>query len=423
MISPLSSILTLIFAYRVFKKITKEGIALYALVFLAFTPMFIDYSIYSYVEALMLLFVVLSVYYALKNKVWPSAVFVGLGILTKYNAGFILPVLAFIIYNNDMENRQSRGTALWHMVVLCILPLLVALPWLIRNWINLGNPVWPFLNAFFQGAPYPILGSGFDLSNLIDPRLPSRSYLAFFGVPEGNPANLSFAGIPYMNIMLALWIGGTILFLAPLFFSSGFRDKASKKLAWIWVLSYFVLYLVYVVTADISVMRTFLPAVPALAIFWAYGFGNLMAMLEKARNHKFLLLGRKLGPGTIAFILLGLIIAGFIIAASVKILVADKAWGRYAEDFEWAQKNTPANALFMAGGQCTAYNLDRLTIQPAEADALGADYLFVNQGFALDNKVKISQEMLDEIEASGNIFQLAYSNPSTGTRIFKNEMQ
>ena len=125
MISPLSSILTLIFAYRVFKKITKEGIALYALVFLAFTPMFIDYSIYSYVEALMLLFVVLSVYYALKNKVWPSAVFVGLGILTKYNAGFILPVLAFIIYNNDMENRQSRGTALWHMVVLCILPLLV----------------------------------------------------------------------------------------------------------------------------------------------------------------------------------------------------------------------------------------------------------------------------------------------------------
>jgi len=146
-VSPIFGILTLIFSFLVIKKLTNPKIAFYSAIFLAFVPIFIDYSILSYVESTMMFFVVLSIYFLINGKIALSGISLGLSILAKYNGIFIMPVLLFILY----KKYENKKLFLKKSLILIALSLLIASPWLIRNWVLLGNPVWPFVNFVFHG--------------------------------------------------------------------------------------------------------------------------------------------------------------------------------------------------------------------------------------------------------------------------------
>ena len=145
-ISPLFSVLTLIFTFLIAKKLFNTKIAFYTLIFLAFIPIFIDYSILSYVESTLVFFIILSIYFAINNKIILSSIAAGLGILTKYNTVFIILLLIYIIYKNNKNKNLTIKVS-----IIAIIPLIIALPWFIRNYILLGNPIWPFLNFIFHG--------------------------------------------------------------------------------------------------------------------------------------------------------------------------------------------------------------------------------------------------------------------------------
>ena len=98
LVSPLFGSLTLIISYLIFRKFLSDRASFYAILFLSFIPIFIDYSVLGYVESLLTFLVVLSIYFALENKFILSGIAAGLAILTKYNGVFIIPVLLFIIY-------------------------------------------------------------------------------------------------------------------------------------------------------------------------------------------------------------------------------------------------------------------------------------------------------------------------------------
>ncbi|MEK6883655.1 MAG: glycosyltransferase family 39 protein, partial [Nanoarchaeota archaeon] len=66
-ISPVFGILSLIFSFLIIKKIYNSRTAFYSIIFLAFVPIFIDYSILSYIESMLVFFVILSVYFILKD--------------------------------------------------------------------------------------------------------------------------------------------------------------------------------------------------------------------------------------------------------------------------------------------------------------------------------------------------------------------
>ena len=68
-ISPIFGILSLIFSFLVIKKMANSKIAFYSVIFLAFVPIFIDYSVLSYVESMLVFFVVLSIYFLINDKI------------------------------------------------------------------------------------------------------------------------------------------------------------------------------------------------------------------------------------------------------------------------------------------------------------------------------------------------------------------
>src|SRR3989338_4931559 len=165
LISPVFAVLTLLFTFLAVRRLFDAKIGFYTLLFLAFIPLFMDYSVFSYVESMLTFFVVLSVYFAIRNNVILASLVAGLGILTKYNALFIIPLLMYIAF----MKRKNSYALVRNIAIIAVLPLLIASPWLVRNWLILGNPVWPFLNFIFNGVPDSSFAR-FHLDRLIEDR-------------------------------------------------------------------------------------------------------------------------------------------------------------------------------------------------------------------------------------------------------------
>ena len=322
LVSPIFGILTLIFSFLVIKKLTNSKIAFYSAIFLAFIPIFIDYSVLSYVESTMAFFVILSIYFLINDKITLSGISLGMSVLAKYNGVFIIPVLLFITY----KKYENKKLFLKKSLILIVLALFIASPWLIRNWSLLGNPVWPFVNFIFNGFESNSYSQA-NWHNLARPDLYISTYLGIFGVPDGNFYVFSFIKIPYSELLIGVWLLGTIIFFLPLiigiFKSNKSKDKPkNNNLKWIlliWVIPYLILFIVYAANVGTLISRIIIPIFPALAIFWAYGFDYL-------RNKNY---------GKIFSIAIILIIFGLVSSECVKTNIATNAWNKYNPDFDW----------------------------------------------------------------------------------------
>src|SRR3989338_826707 len=399
-VSPIFGSLILVLAFLIAKKLYNSKIALYSTIFLAFIPLSLDYSVFSYVDGMLAFLAVLSVYFALNGRIISSSAAAGLAILTKYNGIFILPVLLYIIYQN---NKTSKRELLKRSALVLVIPALIGSVWFVRNWIYLGNPIWPFMNNIFHGYDansFSTKGVGsVDFSKIASMNALSLIYLGKFGVPNGNIKSLYFFNIPYINVLIAVWLFGTLIFISPLFFGFSKKLKHKKELS-IWIVSYFALCLLYVVNAGWSIIRFMLPAFPAIAMIWASG-------MKKISSWKY---------GKFFVLIICLISIGLAVTSFLKISWAEKEWDRYNKDFEWVKLNTKPNDIFLTGSQCISYYISKGTADP-KTDGLGnADYAFVNQNFRLDNNAVMDSETLSGIKSSG---KTVYINKETGTKIYK----
>jgi len=391
MVSPLFSSLTLIISYLIIKELFSKKTALYSLIFLTFLPLSMDYGIFGYVDSTLSFFVVLSVYFMLKNRVISSALCFGLAILTKYNGGFILPVLLLIIYKKNKKDFLKKT------LLFISVSALIGLPWFARNWVQLGNPVWPFFNSIFHGLELYLtsnVGSAkimslFSLNGLM------AFYLGFFGIPNGNINTLFFFKIPAIQLLFPIWLIATIIFTVPLFL--GLKKLKRKKILFTWIGSYIVLILLYVMSAGWSVSRFMLPALPAIALIWGNG-------LDKTKHKK------------TATTILTLIMIGFVFTGFIKVTMAANSWDSHKEDFDWIKANTNKEAVLL-GYQCISYNTNRFSIIPHPENIKKADYIFVNEEFKLEPRSIVNAEILKTIKEKN--FKEVYQNQETGTAIYK----
>ena len=411
-ISPIFGVLSLVASFIVIKKLKNTKIAFYSIIFLASIPIFIDYGVLSYVESTLLFFILMSIYFAINEKVILSAVFAGLSILVKYNGVLILPVLVFILYSkfskqtNKRERLANRKIYYRNLLIVVVVPLLIALPWLLRNWVFLGNPVWPFLNFIFHGYQLKSY-TGVDLSILASPKLFVSTYLGIFGVPDGNYAALSFFKLNYFWFLFAVWVAGTLIFVTPLIIGMFNLQKIGNpsnynKIILVWIFSYLILFVLYAVNVGPFVSRMLLPAFPAISILWATG-------LER------LLFNKKLKSFLIILIIT--VIFGMVLSESFKFSLSSKAWGFYGRDFKWVKLNTNNNAIFIANGQCIPYNIERTSLYATNETIKQADLIWVNQKFTLDKKSILDDQTLKLIESQN--YSIAYYNNKTGTRIYR----
>ena len=168
----------------------------------------------------------------------------------------------------------------------------------------------------------------------------------------------------------------------------------------IWIISYFILFLLYVANVGFSVSRIILPAFPAIAVIWAFGLESLIKNKRK-----------------LIAVILTLIMIGFVFASFAKFSYASKSWDFYEQDFEWARSNTPLNSVFVAEGQCVPFNLERTSLYATSESLNKADYIWVNQNFNLDARSILSKEKINQIQSRN--YKIEYENKKTGTIIYK----
>ena len=401
LVSPVFGSLSLILAFMVIDKFFGKKIAFYSSIFMAFLPINIFYSVISYTESIMTFFVLLSIYLIMKNRYVLASIVFGLSILTKYNAVFSLPLITYLLY----KNNKTRKGFLQKFILFGVIAALIFSPWLIRNYIALGNPLWPFFTSVFGGYESVETFKGNNISSLLNINNLFTLYLGIFGVPEGAYQNIFFFDIPFIGLFFGIWLVATALFLAPMLLYYNRKDALSKvnTLILIWIVPHLLLIVLYVINTSIAYSRLLVPVVPLLSAVWGLGISFIVDKLRKFK--------------AIIFFMLTILIIGFVAGEFIKITLAGKAWNFYEEDFAWVKKNTNKDAVFVAGGQCLSYNLNRFTINPTEENLNKADYIWVNQNFRLDMRSILGEQTLKLIQSKN--YKIVYFSKATGTVIYR----
>ncbi len=96
------------------------------------------------------LFILLGIKFALKGRNVLSAVFWGFSIGVKYTN--VIPLILFFV----MLFFRKKGIKLKVVVLIGIIIFLVIIPLLLKNFLLIGNPVYPFLNSIFKAEAWDI---------------------------------------------------------------------------------------------------------------------------------------------------------------------------------------------------------------------------------------------------------------------------
>ena len=399
LVSPIFGSLSLIVTLMILDALFGKKTAFYSIIFATFLPINIFYGTIAYTESLMTFFVLLSVYLIIKNRYVLGSIAFGISLLSKYNAVFTLPLIIYLMYKNNKPKEFFKK-----FFIFGIVAALIFLQWMIRNYISLHNPLWPFFTSVFHGYESVETFKGNNISSILNINNLFSLYLGIFGVPEGNYQNIFFFKIPFIEMLFAVWLMATFLFIIPMLFYSGKKDASSKinALLLIWFVPHLLLIMLYVINTSIAYSRLLVPVVPLFSAVWGLGFSYV---LDKLKRFK-----------AVIFFILAILVIGFVAGEFIKGTLVSKAWNFYQEDFDWVKSNTDPKAIFIANGQCIPYNIERTSLYANIGNLNKADYAWVNQNFKLDSRSKIEQEKLTIVIEK---FDIAYSNLKTGTLIYK----
>lgn len=389
--------LSLIVAHLIFRRFLSEKQTFYAVLFMSFLPIGIDYSVLGYPESAVAFFIILGIYLAVNTRFFLSGIAIGFAILAKFTGLFVIPTLLFLAYKYSKNTKEMAK----NFVFVAILPLIISLPWLIRNWILFHNPIWPFLNFIFKGFQQESYSS-FGLVNLARPRTYIITYLGFFGVPDGHYRAFFFFNVSYIWILIAIFAIATFIFILPIFF--GFKKDKKYTFIYVFLASFAALLLLFELNVRPAVSRIVLPGIFGLAFVYGIGMDKILGRYKKA--------------GKVLLILSIAIIFGFAVTEAIKFKLGSDIWKFYKEDFEWVKANTPKDSTLLNGGQCVRFRTDRKVLFPKEdINSNNYDYVWVNQNFKLEPQSIMKKEQLKILENKS--LELKYLNNRTGTSIYK----
>lgn len=164
-ISPVMGVLTVIATYKIGETLAGKRYGLIAALLLAMTPLFFRYSIYATSYSTLTFFgtaAVMFMFLAIKkglNRYWiMCGVFYGFALLTSYLAMYLAPFFLITLIAVFIKNKRCVKVSAKIFLLLVLPALLVGGVWYIRNFVLLGNPVYP--NA------YTVLG-GVNIDPLI----------------------------------------------------------------------------------------------------------------------------------------------------------------------------------------------------------------------------------------------------------------
>ncbi len=126
-----------------------------------------------------------------KKWLWLAGVEIGFAMGVKYSAGMLLPLAGLLLFlpnqrasllasDQEASERGSAASVLWRttrfwlaaciheLAVLVGLAILVVSPWLIKNWLTTGQPLFPSVTSQFPASPW--------MQSFSSDPLPGRSF-------------------------------------------------------------------------------------------------------------------------------------------------------------------------------------------------------------------------------------------------------
>ena len=298
-------LLTAILIFRYLKKRLNVNYGLLgALVFLSI-PVVVKLSITVYVDLGLVFFTTAALVYLFKwhqaphsNKnLMVSALFCGLALGTKYNGLVTLALLTLFvpfIYLKSREasvSSQLKATGL--MAAYFVIALLIFSPWVIRNLIWTGNPVFPlYRNVFSTVHVAPSEELPDDIQAVIDRRTKNWNHFAVRRIIYKESWN-EIALIPIRIFFQGKdndpkYFDGKLnpfLLILPIFaFYPRRRAYPNVHFEKKVLLTFTVLFILVAFFKTSIRIRYVAPVIPALVILSVYGIQNLITFFQGPGN-------------------------------------------------------------------------------------------------------------------------------------------
>jgi hypothetical protein len=88
--------------------------------------------------------------YSLKSII-PISTLIGFGIFSKFHIALVLIPLAIQYVNKSGSDKTNKPRIMVWSLILVSSPILI---WQLKNYLQVGNPLYPFFTSFFQGDNY-----------------------------------------------------------------------------------------------------------------------------------------------------------------------------------------------------------------------------------------------------------------------------
>jgi hypothetical protein len=368
----------LIFRYLNTKFSRLEGL-LGILIFFS-TPIVLRMSTVAYVDLGLVFFTTASILSYLhwrnegyKENKWLflSSVTMGLGLGTKYNALIAWMFLSLAIIFFYARDTGKQWPAIRSGAIFFLISLLIFSPWLIKNLILTGNPLFPLLKGFFntsadsiahEGNIYSVVSGGADMGMF---KYRAMQYGENFWETLLIPVRFFFQGQDYSDRYFDGVLNPVLIIMVPF----AFMNKSFQKDKIFFVIfSIFFIFTAFFL--DELRIRYILPFIPLLSILAVMGIMNIFTWSAgKTRPLRYLYAGA---------ILLSLFILGaknviylnnyFQSLQPVRFIcnmeTRDEYLNRHTKSYDairYINRHTPKNArirLFFLAGR--GYYLDRI---------------------------------------------------------------
>ena len=157
-IPPIMGVLTVIATYKIGEIIAGKKYGLISALILSMTPLFFRYSIYATSYSTLTFFCTASILFLLlaitkkDTRYWIACgLFFGFATLTSYIALYLAPFFIAVLISYFVKARNPVYFNLKNASALVLSILAIGGVWYFRNWILLGNPIYPNAYALLGG--------------------------------------------------------------------------------------------------------------------------------------------------------------------------------------------------------------------------------------------------------------------------------